>query len=101
MRTKLVDQSVAPPRIAKRQQPLRQEFDAYRRAFVLGQLLCQQGRDPVAAEEPAAGCAWPSLGQQFVVLFSQHPMRSRGEIALYHTCGAVRGKPPSIAERGQ
>src|SRR5262249_53181097 len=101
MRAKLVDQSMPPFSIAKRQQPLRQQFDAHRWAFVVGQLLRQQGRDPVAAEQPAAGSAGPSLGQQIVVLFPQHRMSSSGEIVLYHTCGAVRGKPRLMAGRGQ
>ena len=86
MGAELVDQAVAPLRVAERQKPLGEKLDTDRRAFILGKLLRKQRRNPVAAEQRAARGAGSGLRQQVVLLASQHaqsyPMADVSRIAL-------------------
>ena len=100
MRTKLVNQSIAPLRIPECQESLRQQLDAHRRTFILGQFLGQQRRNPVAAEQPAAGRSRPSLHQQVVLLFPEHGVCSNDD-SLAHFARGARKKPGSRGSRPQ
>src|SRR5262245_34871488 len=63
VRAELVHQGVASIAVAERDQPLREELHADRRAVVLRELLGQQRRQPIASEHPAERRFRPSLGQ--------------------------------------
>src|SRR5262249_39058484 len=72
VRAELVDEAITPPGVAERQEPLRQELDPHRRAVVVGKLLREKHRLPVATEELPHGRPWTRLGQQLVDLGAQH-----------------------------
>src|SRR5262245_33670428 len=68
----LVDQPEASVRVPKGQQPLREQFDADRGPFILGQLARQERRQPIAPEQIAHRRARTGLGQQLVLRSRQH-----------------------------
>ena len=72
MRAELVDQAEPSLAVAERDEPLGQHLDPHRRTVVLGQLLGEQHRHPVAAEQCAHRRARPGLGDEIVLFFSEH-----------------------------
>jgi len=77
-----------PLRVAERDQPLRHELHAHRRAVRLGQLLGQQRRNPVAPEQFAHRRARAGAADVVVLLGSQHRVaspRSRDYVPLRGT----------------
>src|SRR6185312_8202005 len=55
MRAELVHEPEPALAVAKRDQALGEELYPHRRAILLGQFAREQGGNPVAAEQPAAG----------------------------------------------
>src|SRR6476659_5424356 len=80
MGAEFVDQPIAPLRIAKRQQTLREQLDTHRRTFILRKFLGEERRNPIAPEQGAARRARAGLRQEVILLASQHaqsyPMRA-------------------------
>ena len=72
MRAELVGQREPALRVAPGQQPLGQQLDPHRRAFVLRQLLGMQRRNPIAAEQLAHRRAGTGLGGEGVLFGSEH-----------------------------
>ena len=72
MRAELVGQREAALGVAPRQQPLGQELDPHRRAFVLRQFLGVHRRDPVAAEHLAHRRAGAGLRGEGVLVRFEH-----------------------------
>jgi hypothetical protein len=72
VRAELVDQAVPALAVADRDQALGQQLDPDRRAAVLGQLLGQQGGDPVAPEQGTHLGARAGAGQEFVDVLLEH-----------------------------
>src|SRR5262249_19611957 len=72
MSAELIDQRIAPLRVAPAEQPLGQKLHPHRRALVLRQLAREQCRQPVAAEQPAHRGAGTGLGGIIVLFFSEH-----------------------------
>ena len=72
MGAELVDQAVAAAAVAERDQPLGQQLHPHRRAVVLGQLLGQQRRHPVAAEQLAHRRPRTGLGDEIVLFLPEH-----------------------------
>src|SRR5947207_15772396 len=72
MGAEFVDQPIAPLRIAKRQQTLREQLDTHRRTFILRKFVGEERRNPIAPEQGAARRARAGLRQEVILLASQH-----------------------------
>jgi hypothetical protein len=72
MRAEFVDQAVTAFAVSKRNQPLGKHFHPHRRAVVLRQFLRQQNRGPIAAEHLPHRRRRPGLGDEIVLVFSEH-----------------------------
>ena len=72
VRAELIGQRIAALRVAPGEQPLGEELDAHRRAFVLRQLRGQQRGLPVQPEHLAHRRAGAGLGEEVVLFFPKH-----------------------------
>src|SRR5580704_16457413 len=72
MGAEFIDQTEPALRVAKGQEPLRQQLHPDRRALGLGQFLRQQERNPIATQQIADRGSGARPGQQFVLLAGQH-----------------------------
>ena len=72
VRAELVGQRIAALRVAQGEQPLGQQLDAHRRAFVLRQFLGEQRRAASSAEHLAHRRAGAGLGEKVVLFFPEH-----------------------------
>ena len=76
MGAELVHQRIVALAVAPGDQPLGQKLHPHRRASVLGQLARQHRRQPVAAEQGAHRRAGSGLGEEIVLFFAEHRLRS-------------------------
>ena len=76
VRAELVDQTVSSRVVAERDETLRQQLHAHRRAVVLWQLVHEQRRNPIGAEHPSHRRGWTGRGQQIVLFFPEHGANS-------------------------
>ena len=72
MRAELIDEAVSALAVTKRDEPLGQELDAHRRAIVFRQFLGKERRRPVAAEQLPHRRGRTGLGDELILVGSEH-----------------------------
>ena len=100
VRAKFIDQAITPIAVAEGDQPLGQQFDPHRRGIVLRQFLRQQRRCPAAAEHLAHQGSRSGLGDEIVLVPSQHPSSPRQSSPKRGPDGPGRSRKTTGRRRG-